>query len=160
MFDDLNDLYQEVILDHSRSPRNFHELPAADHRAQGRNPLCGDQVTVFVRMKGDVIEDISFQGSGCAIAKASASVMTTALKGKTLEEARRLFDQFHELVKTGQAPCEPLGKLGVFSGVHKFPARVKCAILSWHAAMAALAGDTQPVTTEGEAPTQTGHPRP
>lgn len=148
MFDDLNDLYQQVILDHSRSPRNFHALPDADHQAFGRNPLCGDQVTVFVKLKGDVIEDIAFQGSGCAIAKASASVMTSALKGKTLVEARQLFEQFQELIKTGAVPCQELGKLSVFGGVHRYPARVKCAILAWHAALAALAGKDQPVTTE------------
>ena len=148
MFDNLNDLYQQVILDHSKSPRNFGELPGADHRAQGRNPLCGDQVSVSVKMNGQVIEDIRFQGSGCAIAKASASVMTTALKGKTLQEARKLFEEFHEFVKTGQAPCEGLGKLDVFGGVHHYPARVKCAILAWHAAIAALADNPNPVTTE------------
>ena len=148
MFENLNDLYQQVIMDHSRSPRNFRALPTADHQASGRNPLCGDQVTVFVKMNGEVIEDISFQGSGCAIAKASASVMTSALKGKTLLEANHLFQQFQDLVKTGHASCESLGKLDVFGGVHKFPARVKCAILSWHAALAALAGEQKPVTSE------------
>ena len=149
MFDNLSDLYQQVILDHSKSPRNFGELPGADHRAEGRNPLCGDQVSVSVKMNGDVIEDIRFQGSGCAIAKASASVMTTALKGKTLTEAKTLFEKFHELVMHGQAaPCAELGKLTVFGGVHNYPARVKCAILAWHAALAAMAGENKPVTTE------------
>lgn len=148
MFNDVNDLYQEVILDHSRSPRNFRELAAPDNKASGRNPSCGDQVTVYVKMKGDVVEDISFQGSGCAIAKASASVMTSVLKGRTLVEARQLFEQFHEMVKTGQAPCESMGKLDVFGGVHRYPARVKCAILAWHAALAAMAGENKPVSTE------------
>ncbi|MBI5387850.1 MAG: SUF system NifU family Fe-S cluster assembly protein [Verrucomicrobia bacterium] len=149
MFDNLNDLYQQVILDHSKAPRNFGELPGADHFAEGRNPLCGDQVSVAVKMQGDVIEDIRFKGSGCAIAKASASVMTTALKGKTLNEARTLFEKFHELVLTGQAaPCAQLGKLSVFGGVHRYPARVKCAILAWHAALAAMAGDQKKVSTE------------
>jgi nitrogen fixation NifU-like protein len=148
MFDDLDDLYQQVILDHSRSPRNFGPLPEANRQAQGRNPLCGDQVTVFVKMEGDRIGEIRFLGTGCAIAKASASVMTAALKGRTKAEAESLFDRFHELVKTGRAEGEPLGKLDVFAGVHKFPARVKCAILCWHAAMAALASQTNPVTTE------------
>src|SRR5512137_571710 len=103
MFDDLNELYQQVILDHSKNPRNYGELPGADGQAQGRNPLCGDQVTVFVQMNGERVQDIRFQGSGCAIAKASASLMTTALKGKTKAEVRTLFERFHELVKTGGA---------------------------------------------------------
>lgn len=149
MFDDIADLYQQIILDHSRSPRNFGALPGADHHAEGRNPLCGDQVDVAVKMNGDRIEDIRFQGSGCAIAKASASVMTTALKGKTIAEARDLFEKFHEMILTGDAaPCEQLGKLAAFRGVHNYPARVKCAILAWHAALAALAGKHQTVTTE------------
>ena len=148
MFDDLDELYQEVILDHSRSPRNFGELPGADHQAQGRNPLCGDNVTVALRMNGERIDDIRFQGSGCAIAKASASVMTTTLKGKTIPEAKKMFEEFHDLVKTGHCVAGELGKLNVFAGVHKFPARVKCAILCWHAVMAALAGEPKPVSTE------------
>ncbi len=148
MFDELDELYQEVILDHSRSPRNFGALPGADRQAQGRNPLCGDNVTVSIRMDGDRIDDIRFQGSGCAIAKASASVMTTSLKGKTIPEARKLFEGFHDLVKTGHCVAGEMGKLNVFAGVHKFPARVKCAILCWHAVMAALAGDKKPVSTE------------
>jgi nitrogen fixation NifU-like protein len=149
MFDNIGDLYQQVILDHSKSPQNFGERPGADHLAQGRNPLCGDQVSVAVKMNGDVIEDIRFQGSGCAIAQASASVMTTSLKGKTLVEAQALFEKFHTLVVTGEAaPCDQLGKLNVFSGVHRYPARVKCAILAWHAALAALAGKKEPVSTE------------
>ena len=148
MFSDLNDLYQQVILDHSKSPRNYGPLPGANHKACGRNPLCGDNVTVFVRMEGDRIADIRFEGSGCAIAKASASVMTSTLKGRTKAEVKVLFDRFQELVKTGQGSIEELGKLGVFAGVHRFPSRVKCAILSWHAVMAALNDDSGQVTTE------------
>lgn len=148
MFDELGDLYQQVILDHSRSPRNFRKLQRADREAQGRNPLCGDQVKIYLKLDGNRISDISFEGSGCAISKASASVMTTILKGKTTEEARRLFDQFHDTVRTGKAPEGE--KLAVFAGVHKFPARVKCAILPWHAAVAALDAVTTPVTTESE----------
>jgi nitrogen fixation protein NifU and related proteins len=148
MFDDLDDLYQEVILDHSRSPRNFGDLPGADRQAQGRNPLCGDNVTVSIRMNGERIDDIRFQGSGCAIAKASASVMTTSLKGKTIPEAKHMFEGFHDLVRTGHCVAGELGKLNVFAGVHKFPARVKCAILCWHALMAALGGEKKPVSTE------------
>ncbi|MCX6905019.1 MAG: SUF system NifU family Fe-S cluster assembly protein [Verrucomicrobia bacterium] len=148
MFDDLNDLYQQVIIDHSKSPRNYGPLPEANRQAHGRNPLCGDDVFVHLKMDGERIADIHFEGVGCAIAKASASVMTTTLKGKTKPEAEMLFARFHELVKTGRAEGGDLGKLGVFAGVYKFPSRVKCAILCWHAVMAALAGDAHPVTTE------------
>ena len=148
MLDALGDLYQQVILDHSKSPRNFRALPDATSTARGQNPLCGDQVQVFVRMDGDRIADVGFLGSGCAISKASASMMTTILKGKTREEAKRLFDLFHATVTTGQ-PQEN-EKLTAFAGVHKFPARVKCAILPWHAIVAALDGRSDPVTTEAE----------
>jgi nitrogen fixation protein NifU and related proteins len=149
MFDDLTDLYQQVILDHSKSPRNFHVLPGANHTAQGHNPLCGDNVTMYLLTDGDVVKDISFQGSGCAISKASASLLTTALKGKTKTEVKALFEQVRAMVTTGKS-SESVGKLSVFAGVHKFPARVKCAILPWHAAMAALEGQAEPVTTEKE----------
>lgn len=149
MFDDLNDLYQQVILDHCKKPRNFHEMPAATCSAQGYNPLCGDQLKLYLALEGDAIKDISFVGSGCCISKASASLLTEAMKGKTREDVQKMFDQVHELVTTGQSKGE-LGKLAVFAGVHKFPARVKCAILAWHAVMAALKGDaSQPVSTEG-----------
>jgi nitrogen fixation protein NifU and related proteins len=148
MFDDLDELYQQVIIDHNKSPRNFGELPGANGQARGRNPLCGDDVVVSVKMDGDHIDDIRFQGSGCAIAKASASVMTTALKGKTREEAKAMFEGFHDLVQTGHCLAGHLGKLDVFAGVHKFPARVKCAILCWHAVMAALAGEKKQVSSE------------
>ena len=136
----LSELYQNVILEHNRSPRNFRPMPDADQDAEGHNPLCGDQVVVWVRMNGDVIEDVSFQGSGCAISRASASLMTSAVKGKTREEMASLFDRFHRLV-TGALPpgeAETLGKLAVFSGVSEFPIRVKCASLSWHTLKAAL----------------------
>ncbi len=148
MLDELNDLYQQVILDHSRSPRNFRPLASANRTAQGQNPLCGDNVTLYLEMAGDVIKDISFQGSGCAISKASASILTEALKGRTRAEAKALFARIHELVTTGETAGADLGKLAVFAGVHKFPARVKCAILPWHAAMAAVEGKDQPVSTE------------
>jgi nitrogen fixation protein NifU and related proteins len=148
MFDELHDLYQQVILDHSRSPRNYGPLPDANRRAHGRNPLCGDNVTVSLRMDGERIDEIRFEGTGCAIARASASVMTSILKGKTRAEVQALFDRFHELVKTGKTEEAGLGKLDVFAGVHKFPARVKCAILCWHAVMAAMAGEGETVTTE------------
>lgn len=147
MLDDLNQLYQEVILDHSKRPRNFHKLEGANRTAQGHNPLCGDHYTIFALMDGDVIKDIGFQGSGCAISKASASILTETLKGKTKTEVKALFDKVHDLVTTGES-SDGVGKLAVFAGVHKFPARVKCAILPWHAAVAAVEGKQEPVTTE------------
>ena len=149
MFDDLTDLYQQVILDHSKSPRNFHKLENANRTAQGHNPLCGDQYTIYAVMDGDVIKDIGFQGSGCAISKASASILTDSLKGKTKAEVKALFDKVHEMVTTGKSH-DDVGKLAVFAGVHKFPARVKCAILPWHAVVAAVEGRQEPVTTEKE----------
>jgi nitrogen fixation NifU-like protein len=150
MFDDLADLYQQVILDHSKSPRNFHQLPAANRVAQGRNPLCGDDYTIYAIMDGDVIKDIAFQGSGCAISKASASLLTESLKGKSKADVKALFDKVHDMVTTGKVSDSVLGKLSVFAGVHKFPARVKCAILPWHAVMAAVEGKGEPVSTESE----------
>lgn len=150
MFDDLADLYQQMILDHSKSPRNFHKLETANRTAQGHNPLCGDNITLYLLMDGDTVKDISFLGSGCAISKASASILTTALKGKTKSEVKSLFDKVRQMVTTGQAKDGELGKLAVFTGVHKFPARVKCAILPWHAAIAAVEGKADPVTTESE----------
>ena len=149
MFDDLSDLYQQVILDHCKHPRNFHELTGATCSAQGRNPLCGDQLKLFLAVEGDVIKDISFLGSGCCISKASASLLTESVKGKTKAEVQRIFDQVHEMVTTGEVIGE-VGKLTVFAGVHKFPARVKCAILAWHAVKAALSGAGEPVSTETE----------
>jgi nitrogen fixation NifU-like protein len=144
---DLRDLYQEVILDHTRRPRNFGTLANANREAKGHNPLCGDQVSVYLQMEGDRIQDIAFQGSGCAISTASASLMTEALKGLTVQEARELFHGFHDLVTTGGDP-EALGKLAVFSGVREYPIRVKCATLAWHAVQAALDQHDHPVTTE------------
>lgn len=149
MFDDLSDLYQQVILDHCKQPRNFHELAGHNRSAQGHNPLCGDQLKLFLTMDGDRVQDISFVGSGCCISKASASLLTEAAKGKTRAEIERMFEAVHQMVTTGRAAGD-VGKLAVFAGVHKFPARVKCAILAWHAIMSALKGDTQPVSTETE----------
>ena len=147
---ELSELYQEVILDHNKNPRNFREIENADRHADGNNPLCGDQLKVFVSLDGDVVSDVSFLGSGCAISKASASMMTQALKGKTKEEAELLFDEFHRMV-TGQLDAESdenhLGKLRIFAGVLEFPARVKCASLSWHTVNAALHGEDE-VSTE------------
>ena len=149
MFDDLSDLYQQVILDHCKHPRNFHELPNSTCSAQGRNPLCGDQLKLFLVVDGDVIKDISFLGSGCCISKASASLMTDSIKGKSKNEVQKMFEQVHTMVTSGEVVGD-VGKLAVFAGVHKFPARVKCAILAWHAVKAALAGADQPVSTETE----------
>lgn len=140
----LSELYQNVILEHNRSPRNFRAMDQADAKADGLNPMCGDAVTVWVQMNGDVIEDVSFRGAGCAISTASASLMTGAVKGKTRQEAEALLERFHRLV-TGTLPSdesETLGKLAVFSGVSEFPVRVKCASLSWHTLKAALDGRT------------------
>lgn len=151
MFDDLNDLYQQVIIDHSKSPRNFRRLEAATRTAQGLNPLCGDNISLFLQMDGDVIKDIAFQGSGCAISKASASLLTEAVKGHSKAEVKQMFARVHDLVTKGQTSGGDLGKLAVFAGVHKFPARVKCAMLAWHATLAALEGQDQPVSTESPA---------
>ena len=148
---ELRDLYQQVILDHSKRPRNFLKLQDADRTAEGHNPLCGDEITIYLKMDGDVIQDIGFQGAGCAISKASASMMTSALKGKTKAEAEALFGKFHEMVtgnrETASDPAG-LGKLEVFCGVCEFPVRVKCASLAWHTLRAALDGKGEPVSTE------------
>ncbi len=153
---DLRELYQEVILEHSKAPRNFRELATANHKAEGYNPLCGDRFTVYLDIEdGDGkearIRDIAFQGSGCAISKASASMMTQSLKGKSRAEAEKLFDRFHKLV-TGQLPANgdpvELGKLSVFAGVSEFPVRVKCATLAWHTLRAAFEGKKEPASTE------------
>ena len=147
---ELNELYQETILDHNKNPRNFREIENADNSADGRNPLCGDALRVYVEMDGDTVSDVSFKGSGCAISKASASMMTEAIKGKSKEHAERLFDEFHKMV-TGELDIETdenhLGKLRIFAGVLEFPARVKCASLSWHTLNAAL-HDEDSVSTE------------
>jgi nitrogen fixation NifU-like protein len=148
---DLNELYQQVILDHNRKPRNFKILESADRMQEGYNPLCGDQLIVYLKMNGEVIEDVSFQGSGCAISKASASMMTAAVKGKTRSEAEVIFDEFHRMVRgelEPEAPGNHLGRLSIFAGVREFPARVKCASLSWHTLHAALEGTPDPVSTE------------
>lgn len=149
---ELNELYQEVILDHNRQPRNFCKLEGATKHAEGFNPLCGDRVAVYLKMDGDVIQEVSFQGSGCAISKASDSIMTTVVKGKTKAEAGKLFDVFHDLVtgKSASGDGQDLGKLAVFKGVSEFPARVKCASLAWHTLKAALEGKNDPVSTEKE----------
>ena len=136
---DLNDLYQEVILDHNRRPRNFRRIEPASHHAEGYNPLCGDRFTIFLTIRGDRIEDVAFEGSGCAISKASASLMTDRLKGSTVTEARDLFERFHRMVTTPpDKDVEDLGKLSVLAGVREFPVRVKCASLAWHALKAAM----------------------
>jgi nitrogen fixation NifU-like protein len=147
--DDLRDLYQEVIIDHSKRPRNFRVLDGGARQAEGFNPLCGDQVTVYVDVQDEKVRDVAFQGHGCAISTASASVMTETLKGKSLSEAEGLFHTFHDLV-TGksQRDAADLGKLAVFAGVSEFPTRVKCAILCWHTARAAIEGKEEPVSTE------------
>ena len=148
MADELNELYQQVILDHSRKPRNFHVLAAANRTAEGDNPLCGDHYTIYLKVEEDLIRDISFQGAGCAISKASASMMTDELKGKSLAEARRFFSQYQAMVTTGKMDQEAMGKLCAFAGVHHFPMRVKCAILPWHAMLAGLDGEATTVTTD------------
>lgn len=148
---DLRELYQETILDHSRKPRNFHKIDGADRVAAGHNPLCGDRVTLYLKLDGDRIADASFEGQGCAISKASASLMTDAVKGLPRAEADRLFDRFHELVTQGPdaaRTAKELGKLAVFAGVSEYPIRVKCATLAWHTLRSALAGKAETVTTE------------
>ena len=148
---DLRELYQDLIIDHSKRPRNFRVLEAANHTSEGYNPLCGDKITLFLELEHDRVKNVSFQGSGCAISTASASVMTESVKGKTLAEVEALFEVFHQMVMgkppaAGNAP--ELGKLAVFSGVSEFPARVKCATLAWHTLHAALQGTGDPVSTE------------
>ncbi|MGA8438512.1 MAG: SUF system NifU family Fe-S cluster assembly protein [Candidatus Sulfotelmatobacter sp.] len=146
---DLRELYQELILEHSKAPRNYRELKHATSRAEGYNPLCGDRFTVSVQTEGDSIRDIAFQGSGCAISKASASMMTESVKGKTKEQAKELFEHFHRTVTGSQnGSSADLGKLVVFAGVAEFPARVKCATLAWHTLQAALYGKQEAVSTE------------
>ena len=147
---DLRDLYQEVILDHNRSPRNFGPLEDADLQAEGYNPICGDRLKIAVKVDEGVVIDVRFQGSGCAISQASASLMTEGIKGKTLAEARALFDNFHRLVTDQTAPADDagLGKLTVFAGVRDYPARVKCAILAWHTLRAAVDDSHEKVSTE------------
>lgn len=137
---ELSDLYQEVILDHNRRPRNFHAIAGASHTAEGYNPLCGDRLTLYLQVTGDTITDMSFEGAGCAISKASASMMTDALKGRTVAEADALFARFHQMVTTPpDQPVEDMGKLSSLAGVREFPVRVKCASLAWHTLKAAMA---------------------
>lgn len=147
---ELNELYQDTILEHNKNPRNFRDIEDADKTADGRNPLCGDALRVYVKMDGDTVADVAFKGSGCAISKASASMMTQAVSGKTLAEAEQIFDEFHRMV-TGSLDIETddntLGKLRVFAGVLEFPARVKCASLSWHTLNAALHDEAE-ISTE------------
>ena len=149
---ELRELYQEVILDHNRSPRNFGAIDEADRHADGYNPLCGDRLAVYVNLAGDVIADVTFLGSGCAISKASASLMTDAVKGKTVAEARELFDRFHAMITDdgGESTPSELGKLVVLAGVRDYPTRVKCASLAWHTLRAAFndRDDAGPVSTE------------
>ncbi len=151
MTNDLGELYQEVILEHSKAPRNYRKPESANREAEGYNPLCGDRCTVFLDVEGDAIKDIGFQGSGCAISRASASMMTQSLKGKSKAEAAHLFEEFHRLVTGDEkaiAGAQELGKLAVFAGVSKFPARVKCATLAWHTLQSALENKHEPVSTE------------
>jgi nitrogen fixation NifU-like protein len=150
----LEALYQEVILDHNRKPRNFREMDNADHKVEGRNPLCGDEITLWLKLDGDKVGDVSFQGTGCAVSKSSASLMTAAVKGKTVEETRRLFDRFHDMVtgRMSDAEREKMGSLAALGGVSRFPLRVKCASLSWHALKSALDGKGEIVSTEQDGP--------
>jgi nitrogen fixation NifU-like protein len=144
---ELSDLYQEVILDHNRRPRNFHALAGASHSAEGYNPLCGDRLTLYLKVAGDRIEDVSFEGAGCAISKASASMMTDVLKGRTLGEANALFERFHRMVTTPpDQAVEDMGKLSSLAGVREFPVRVKCASLAWHTLKAAMANEKRTST--------------
>ena len=147
---ELTDLYQEVILDHNRRPHNFRVIDAASAKQEGYNPLCGDRLTLYLTLDGDVIKDAAFQGTGCAISKASASLMTDAVKGKSVAEARELFEQFHAMITSEPGtPMEDLGKLSVFAGVREFPTRIKCASLAWHTMKAAVAHESDaPVSTE------------
>lgn len=148
---DVQSLYQDLILDHNKNPRNFRKIENADRTLEGYNPLCGDRYTIYLKLNGEIIEDITFEGSGCAISKASASVMTSVLKGKTVPEAQRLFDIFHRLVTGKDLSVEErdeLGKLEVFSGVSTYPARVKCAVLPWHTMKGALENKGSVVSTE------------
>ena len=155
---ELRELYQEVILDHSKRPRNFHAIADASRKAEGYNPLCGDRETIYVVLEGDRVRDVAFQGAGCAISTASASMMTESVKGKTREEAEALFTRFHQLItgKNGETSASAggpeLGKLEVFSGVREYPVRVKCATLPWHTFKAALQQDGATVSTESEGP--------
>ena len=145
---ELSELYQQVIVDHSRRPRNYQRLANPTRRAEGDNPLCGDRLTIEIELAGDRIQDIAFQGSGCAISKASASMMTADVKGKTTAEAAELFERFHAMVTGAEGDAGALGKLAAFEGVREYPSRVKCATLPWHTLRAVLAGSAERVSTE------------
>jgi nitrogen fixation NifU-like protein len=148
---DLDELYQQVILDHNKNPKNFGILEDFNFHAKGHNPLCGDQITVYLKIKDDIIEDVTFAGNGCAISKASGSIMTTLIKGKSLDNAKKLFGEFHDIVTSdpeSEVDFEGLGKLAVFAGVREFPARVKCASLSWHTLKQALENSEETAITE------------
>ncbi|MBN2425383.1 MAG: SUF system NifU family Fe-S cluster assembly protein [Calditrichaceae bacterium] len=148
---EFRELYQEIILEHSKSPRNFRRMEDATHKLEGRNPLCGDQYTIYLKIENGIIADISFEGSGCAISKASASVMTSVLKGKSIAEAKKLFEQFHDIVtgvKTTGDDTDISRKIAAFSGVAEYPVRIKCATLAWHAMRNSIEGVTNSVTTE------------
>jgi len=144
----VDDLYQETILDHSKRPRNHHSMDDANRKAEGYNPLCGDKLRLYLKVEDDVVQDASFEGSGCAISTASASLMTDSLKGKTRAEALKLMEKFHDLLTTDTPVQQDLGKLVVFCGVRDYPARVKCATLAWHTLKSALNNAADPVTTE------------
>jgi nitrogen fixation NifU-like protein len=149
--EELNDLYQQVILDHNKKPRNYHGMEHASGKSEGYNPLCGDRIIIYVKVEGNRIQDISFEGSGCAISKASASLMTESVKGKSKEETEALFDRVHRMLTAGpdaSIDVQGLGKLAAFSGVREFPVRVKCATLAWHTLNSALKGEQDPISTE------------
>lgn len=146
--DDLRELYQQLILDHNQNPRNFHQPEGANREAHGHNPLCGDDIDLYLTLDNDVIRDIGFLGSGCAISKASASIMTTVLKGKTKAEALELLEHFHRMATTGEVDADRLGKLAALADVHKYPIRVKCAMLAWRTLEAGLEQQPETVTTE------------
>ncbi len=151
MDNELDDLYQQVILDHNKNPRNFGSIPIKTHSLKGHNPLCGDLITINLLIENDVIKDISFEGNGCAISKASASIMTTLVKGKTVQEAMEIFDQFHELITSDmdeEIDTENLGKIAVFAGVKQYPSRIKCANLAWHTLKNAIENKNSVVTTD------------
>jgi len=153
----LEALYQEVILDHNRKPRNFREMENADRRIEGRNPLCGDEITLWVKLDGDKLADVSFKGTGCAVSKSSASLMTSTVKGKTVHETLELFDRFHQMItgKLADGERDKMGSLAALGGVSRFPIRVKCASLAWHALKSAIQGGGTEVSTEQEGPSQT-----
>ncbi len=152
MLENLRELYQEVVFDHNRNPRNFRAMKDADRKVEGFNPLCGDRITLYLKLKGDLIADISFEGQGCAISTASASLMTELIKGQTLKEAEAFFQAFHKIVtgKDDELKLKELGKLAVLAGVRQYPSRIKCATLPWHSLEAAIKGSEEMVSTEAD----------